>query len=250
MKNCNEKICFILLPGFAPDAVPVLDLGKILRNKGYGAITSNFFGEVEVDDFANLTAEGCLNNITKIIDEAAEKYECVYGIGISLGGAFLLEYAKNKNKLDGIVSVGTPFLLKNKKLIKFGKKILPVVYPFWKKIQRFKKLRLTPIGAGVMAVDYLESTFLQNLEKIETPTLFMHSKKDGVTDYRALPKYMKIISNAKQSVAYFDNGNHVMDDDFSLIIEQTFNFFELGGNAQEECNENEELQASSASIIG
>lgn len=249
MKSCNEKTCFILLPGFAPDAVPVLDLGKILRDKGYGVITSNFFGEVEVDDFANLTAEGCLNNITRIIDGAAEKYECVYGIGISLGGAFLLEYAKSRNKLDGIVSVGTPFLLKNKKLIRFGKKILPAVYPFWKKIQRFKKLRLTPIGAGVMAVDYLENIFLQNLEKIETPTLFMHSKKDGVTDFRALPKYMKIISNAKQSVAYFDNGNHVMDDDFSLIIEQTFSFFELDEKTEKNCDESEELHTSSIGMV-
>lgn len=227
MKIDNSKICFVLIAGFSSDSEQILKLGDVLRLAGYSVAISSFYGETEVDNFAMLTENECINNISALINRLADNYERVYGIGISLGGALLLEYAKKENRLSGIVSVGTPFLLKNIKWIRRGINFSPIIYPIWKHLQRIKKLRLSPIGAVAMAVDYMEGKFLKNLDKITTPTLFLHSKKDSVTDYRVLPKYTAMLSAAKHKTIYFDNGNHVVDNDPELIEKQAVDFFGL-----------------------
>lgn len=227
MKTNNSKICFVLIAGFSADSEQIWRLGDVLKLAGYSVVVSSFYGEAERDDFAMLTEKECINNISVLINRSSDNYERVYGIGISLGGALLLEYAKKENRLSGIVSVGTPFLLRNIKWIRLGMKFFPIAYPIWKHLQKIKKLRLSPIGAVAMAVDYMERNFLENLDKITTPTLFLHSKKDSVTDYRVLEKYAAMLSAAKHKTIYFDNGNHVVDNNPMLIVKQAVDFFGL-----------------------
>jgi esterase/lipase len=247
MNTTNKKICFILLPGFAPDNVPVLGLRDVLKKHGYEVIATNFFGDIDVTDFSYLTSGDCIANISKIINDASSKYDSVFGIGISLGGALLLEHAKNHHNLDGIVSIGTPFKLKNEKLIGFWKILFPFIYPAWRRLQRYKKLRLIPVGAGSMVVKYLKNGFLENLESIHTPILFLHSKKDNITDYRALEKFSSIISSPKQEITYFNNGNHVINYDLESIVTHSLDFFGL--NAEEKIPDNVSLDSPSPVYI-
>ena len=227
MKNNTEKICFILIAGFAPDETPVLELKKALEKRGYDAIAKGFFGNMMNQDFHLFTADECIKNISKLIDDTKYKYDKVFGIGISLGGAFLLEYAKKKNNLDGIVSIGTPFRLKKQRLIRIGQIFFPFVYPVWKQLQKIKKLRLLPIGAGKIMVEYMQKDFVKGLNTITTPLLFLHSKKDPVTDYRAIEKFSAQIPSARKKTVFFDNGNHVIDNDAESIVAQAINFFDL-----------------------
>jgi esterase/lipase len=227
MKNNNSKICFVLLPGFAPDYVQVLGLRESLKKHGFDVVASSFFGNTDIDDFSHLTAEDCIENISKIIDEASEKYDLVFGIGISIGGALLLENAKNNNNIKGVVSIGTPFRLKHRKLIRVGQKICPVIHPLWNQLQKYKKLRLLPIGAGDMIVNYLEGKFLENLNSIEIPALFLHSKEDKVTDYKALSEFVPKLLSTNKKIIFFDNGNHVIGYNSELIIKNALSFFEL-----------------------
>ena len=129
MNRDGRKICFILLPGFSPDNIPVLGLKNILENKAYDVIASNFYGDADVTDFSILRDNDCIENVSKIINKASDDYDEIFGIGVSLGGAFLLEHAKSFNNLSGIVSIGTPFRLKFKTLLHLGQKSLPFVYP-------------------------------------------------------------------------------------------------------------------------
>lgn len=227
MDNLNQKIGFILLPGFSPDVVSVLGLKKILEQRGYGAIAANFYGDIDVDDFSILRAEQCIGSVSKIINDAAKKYERVFGIGVSLGGALLLEHAKKFGNIAGITSIGTPFKLKKRVLMKLGQKAVFFVYPLWKRFQRKKEWRLFPIGAGNMVIEYLENDFLKNLELIKTPTLFLHSKKDRITDYRALAEF-SLKLGAAHEIAFFKDGNHVLDRNPELILKYTLDYFGLG----------------------
>ena len=234
MENNTEKICFILIAGFAPDETPVLELKKVLEKRGYDAIAKGFFGNMMNQDFHLFTATECIKNISELIDDTKCKYDKVFGIGISLGGAFLLEYAKKKNNLDGIISIGTPFRLKNRQLIRLGKMFFPLVYPIWKQLQKIKKLRLVPIGAGNMVVEYLQNDFIKGLDTITTPLLFLHSKKDPVTDYRAIEEFSTRILSARKKIVFFDNGNHVINNDAESIITQVIDFFNLQSVAKEQ----------------
>ena len=229
MKN-KKDICFVLLPGFSPDSFPVAGIKKSLNSLGYDAVVSNFYGQKEINNFSLLTMDEAIENISQIINSISDQYSRVFGIGISLGGALFIEHAKNYANLDGIVSVGTPFCLRKKKLIAVGQFFFPLIYFFWKRLQKIKKLRLLPLGASDQVIRYLEGGFLKNLDTIDTPILFLHSRKDGVADYSALEKYVPKISSEKKEVIYFKNGNHVVNDNPELIVQHALNFFELTKN--------------------
>ena len=222
-----SKTCFILLPGFAPDHIPVLPLKEALEKRGYIAVASTFFGDQTFEYFSQLTMEKCHNHVSQLIRSAKQQYERVIGVGVSLGGALLLEYAKTNNGLDGIVSIGTPFRLKYRPLISFGELLFPIIYPLWKQFEKRKKWRLLPIGAGPQVIRYLEIDFLANLEKITAPILFIHSKKDSVTDYRALSEYLGKIGSTKKHSIITENGNHVIDYDPEFIFERLAHFFDV-----------------------
>lgn len=227
MTSSHQKTCFILLPGFAPDYIPMLALKRTLEKYGYATIASNFFGDIIIEDFQKLTIQECPENISTIINHAAQEYDRVVGVGVSLGGALLLEHAKIQNNLYGIVSIGSPFKLKHRRLMSIGEFLLPVVYPIWKHFEKFKHLRLLPIGAGPAVIKYLENKFLQKLDNIQTPILFLHSKKDLVTDYRVLPEFFKKISSTRKNIIYSENGNHIIDHGQEFIYSQLAHFFDL-----------------------
>ncbi len=165
MTEINKKdICFLLLPGFAPDAIPVLGIKAHLEEMGYNAVATNFWGNFLLQDFSKLTIENCKEGIAKQIDELSAQYTHVIGIGVSLGGALLLEYAKENNKLHCIISIGTPFELKQKFLIKVGFALYPIFLWRWKFLQRFKSQRPIPLPAAPMVARYLTGDFLKNME--------------------------------------------------------------------------------------
>jgi len=222
------KIHFVLVAGFSSDYLEVMGLKKSLEKNGFSANAISFYGEGYIDDFTNLKISDCIANVSKVINMCAEQYENVFSIGISLGGALLLEYAKYSDNLKGIASIGTPFKLNNKVWINFGQKFLPSIYFFWKRLQKIKCLRLNPIGATNMVMEYLETGLPKNLNLIKTPILLLHSKKDSVSDYKVLPEYLNMISSAKKKIIFFKNGNHVVDHDPDSLIKYVLDFLEIG----------------------
>lgn len=227
MTNDPSKIHFVLVAGFSSDNEETFWLRDILRAKGYGVTAVSFYGAKIRTEFGSLTEEDCVRNLAEVIEKAAKKSEVVFGIGISLGGALLLEHAKTHTDLAGIASVGTPFRLKNKKLLATGLAIiLPLIYPVWKRLQKHERLRLSPLGAVRMSINFMNRRFLENLDQVKTPALFLHSKKDRVTDWRALEEYLPKLGSAKKEILFFDNGNHVINYS-PLIVEKTLEFFNL-----------------------
>ncbi len=222
----KQEYCFILLPGFAPDDFPVFGLRDILEEKGYKVITSPFFGDFKITDFSKLSKEDMLRGSFEVINSTTKKYKKVVGIGISLGGALFLEYAKQK-KLTAIISVGTPFHLRQKWLINLTRFTYPLIYPFWYYIDKHHaNFRLLPIGAGKMVVDFLKNDFLDNLHNIRTPVLFLHSKKDWVADYKYAQKYAKQVSSKNKKIVLFNNGGHIINRDTRIIVDQALDFID------------------------
>jgi esterase/lipase len=238
MDEEKSKIHFILVAGLSADDKEAFELKKTLREKGYGSQTLSFYGEKYIDDFTDLKISDCLKNISETINKAAEKYNFIYGIGISLGGALLLEYAKTQNNLKGIISIGTPIKLKKRFLVSVAQKLYPLIYPLWKKLQKIKSLRLMPIGAGTMVIEYIEKDFVKDLEKIKTPALLLHSKKDRVSDYRVLPHFFKRLASERKQLYFFENGRHVIDEDPQTIANCALAFLGLNQEGPKEGDNN------------
>lgn len=218
---------FIVIAGFSSDHLEAIKLKKSLETIGLSADALSFYGEGYIDDFTDLNISECLTNASSIIDRRAEQYEAVYGIGICLGGALFLEHAKHAGNLKGIASIGTPFRLNNKFWIELGLKLLPFFYFIWRRAQKIKWLRLSPLGATKMVVEYLETDLPKDLGLVKTPTLLLHSRKDAISDYRALPEYLDLIGSEKKKITYFSNGNHIIDHDPDLVIKYVLDFFEI-----------------------
>jgi esterase/lipase len=227
MTRNNPSNCFILLPGFSPDNFPVLELKRMLEARGHAAVASSFYGTEIRKDLTHLTMEDCLQNLSQTIQDAKKNHEHVFGIGISLGAAILLEHAKKEKNLDGIVSIGTPFKLKHQKLIRLGQMPVPLVKPFWRVAGKFKKWRLPPIAAAKVVLNFLRKDFTSNLESVTSPTIFFHSKKDGVTDYRVVQEFSDRMANPKNKIVFFDNVGHVINGHTDKVLEHIFEFFEL-----------------------
>jgi esterase/lipase len=224
----KSKIFFALVAGLSSDQLEAMGLKKSLEKRGFGAEAISFYGEGYIDDFTDLKISDCVTNITNFISKRTKKYEAVFGVGISLGGALLLEHAKCADDLKGIASIGTPFKLNNKAWINFGQLFLPLIYLFWRPLQKIKRLRLNPLGATNTVMEYLEKGLFENLAAIKTPVLLLHSKKDPVSSYAVLPKYLSLIASEKKEIIYFDNGNHVIDHDPDLVIKDILDFFKIG----------------------
>jgi esterase/lipase len=224
----RSQICFVLLPGFAPDAQPVFELREALRKKGYHAIASNFWGKGAIQDFSQLTIPQCQEGVARLIRNAAQRHSRVIGVGICLGGALFLGHAKNETNLHGIVSIGTPFRLRYRTLRYIGELLLPFVYPLWRRIDAMKKeWRLLPVGAGPTVVRYLEREFLQGLDRIRTPALFLHSKKDPIADYGVLAEFLSKISSREKRLITLEKKDHVADGDADLVVRHLLEFFSL-----------------------
>jgi len=227
MSSDKSKIHFVLVAGYSADEQEAAVLKENLAKQGFSADAISFYGEKYINDFTDLKISDCIKNISGLINKRAEEYENVFGIGISLGGALLLEHAKKKSNLKGIASIGTPFRLSNVRWIKFGQLFLPLFYFVWRQLQKIKRLRLSPLGATKIVVDYLEKDLPINLATIQAPVLLLHSKKDPVSDYRVLPGYLDQIASGKKKIIFFEKGNHVIAHDADLLMRYSLDFFEI-----------------------
>ena len=79
-------------------------------------------------------------------------------------------------------------------------------------------MRLPPLGVSPAVYAYLEGDFLRGLERIQSPVVFLHSKLDGVTDYRAVSEYAERLSSSKKHVVVLKNGDHVINYDADVIM--------------------------------
>ena len=94
----------------------------------------------------------------------------------------------------------------------FGKKIFPVLYPIWRQLQKIERWRLNPLGAAPVMVDFMERRFLENLESITTPVLFLHSRlieeTGGAQGLRDLPMLLSALGRPQ---ATFDDHELYID---------------------------------------
>ena len=220
----NNKIAFIILAGFSSTNRPVLGMQKKLIDMGYSAIALPFWGANKEVDTSKITAEQCHANISNAISKLAQNHDIVIGVGVSLGGAFLIEHAKTNSNLDYIVSIGTPFKLRNRNAISFGIAFYPILNIFWKLAQKMSSRTLHPIGALKFIRSYLEGDFLKNFEKVTTPILFLQSRNDFVVNATMIEKFMPQFGSEQKKIIYFEDTDHVIGYNNEVIINSVANF--------------------------
>ena len=220
-----SRTCILLLTGFVSNKESLYSIRDAFQKLGYSTFISNFWGETYVEDFSVLTIDQCVTSMSTLIDQLSEQYDCIVGIGISISGAILIEYAKtHTNHLDYIVSIGTPFKIKNMKLIEFGFLFYPLITWLGKIVQRLNRHDMLPILASHTIVTYFEEDFPKNLEKVTTPVFFMHGEYDSVSDGSVLPQYIPRFSSEKKEMIWVSGADHVINYNVDVIVGETLAF--------------------------
>jgi esterase/lipase len=220
----SSGICFLILPGLAPDPQSLEPMQEYFEEQGYTAVLADFWGDGPVPEFRSLTIDQCLAGIDVAVKKLRKKHSVVFGIGVSLGGALLIEYAKTHDGIDYIASIGTPFRLRRPHLVSLGITYAPFLHPLWKLIWPPQRSRPLPIAAGRMATDFFKGRFPLRLDSIKTPILFLHGKKDPLADYRAVYEFARRFTNAPIEIATFEKGGHEIDYDPAMIKDDVFRF--------------------------
>lgn len=215
----KKNICFLVLPGFSLDNTSMRDITQALEALDYPVFSVNFWGNNEQRDFSKLTMEECRVGVAEEINKLSESYEHIVGIGMSLGGALLLDYAKHNDKLYCIVGVGIPFKLKYELFIRFGLFFLPIARLYY---------RITPrkfkwVASGKV-VRYLTRDFVQDIDRVRTRVLLLHTTTDFVADRAVVDEFLNMMASTKKQVVYMKNPDHIMDCDSKIILPALSNF--------------------------
>ena len=214
-----KHTCFIIVPGFDKDTSSVENIKKELEETGYAAFSVNFWGDGEVN-FRTLTMHQAVAGLKSKIEEKAKHYDHVIAIGISLGGALLLEYAKQDSEIDTIVGVGIPFRLQYHYSLAFSSYVFfPILMLWWNLTGSHIKWL-----ASHRVQKYLSGTFQTNLTAIKTPILLLQSTRDKVVNPVATKRYFETLVTPIKKLIMVDDVDHVLAQNEPIIFSECIKF--------------------------
>jgi len=154
----------------------------------------------------------------------------VYVIGVSSGGSMALYLAGNHD-LDGVVSVGTPIYMQNKKmylapLLGFFKRYH---YSGVDKSQIGHAYENTPIST-LIQFSSMTGIVSHSLEKVEEPILIIQSKKDSLVVPESADYIYDKVDSEEKEIIWVNHINHAIirayDDDTQESDEERQKIFE------------------------
>jgi esterase/lipase len=220
----KKRICFVFMAGFVSHKNSLLDIKHTIEALGYSAVITHFWGDKEVKDFSKLTIQDCMDGISELIESLTPHYDSVVGIGVSISGALLIEHTKTHNGLDAVVSIGTPFKVKNKWLIDIGFALYPLVKFLMKFSQKYSSPDMQPLLASKTVVNYLYKDFPKHLSDVTVPVLFLQGEEDIVADGSVLEEYLKELGSMHKELVFVPHADHVLNYNADVIISRTLQF--------------------------
>lgn len=172
--NSGQSSVVIICPGWfmTKDSKSFSDLAESL-SRWHDVVVMDFRGHGKSEGLYTFT-EKEVNDLKSVVDFAKERYEKVYLMGFSLGGALVVLHGALVGNVDKIIAVSAP-----SDFDKIENKMWhPNAWiPTFKKFEpkRWVSVRPSPkIGKKIKPVDVVD--------KIKVPTLFIAGEKD-VTVY-------------------------------------------------------------------
>ncbi len=232
----KKDINIILVHGWSSIIRQVLPLGKQLNKKGYWVSIPKLLGHSSrPEDLESVTGDDWLKNIIYEIKKQKQKNKThkIILVGISMGGNLCL-LASLKEKVDGIVLIGTPVHLQGHWSIK----IFSIIMPLFKKYVKKK----TPKGVIVdksLSYQYFPTKNMKevllvikkavfSLYKVTSPILILQAKNDFfVTKYSPWVIYKNVGSKFKETHwIHTESENHVPQENIEIdkVVEKINNF--------------------------
>jgi carboxylesterase len=192
------KVGVLFIHGFSSSCYDYIELDRYLGKRGittkavlldgHGTSPEHLLTTND-DDWKRSVVKG-MSDLRKHVDKA---FIC----GDSMGGALAIWYA-GRDRVDGVISIGTPVFIKREKLFKFIFPVLRMFKLYQKKwyhtfnldpeiIQKRVTYRVIPLKSVVFAAKVIKEA-KKSIRKVRSPILIMQSTSDwgvgeGSVDY-------------------------------------------------------------------
>jgi len=230
-----------MLHGFTGNPYNFYFMKRYFEKEGYEVWTPLLLGHENEDEFNKYIAIEWYEDIKKRIYQkvSKEKYDKVFLIGLSMGGAFALRLSVEIEIFEAMVLLATPVALKFKNqllLSLLGFDVLNKLRPVIKKkesdiskeLQREinKNMGFITIRS-VFGLSYFLKENKKFLSSVKIPVLIIHSRKDHTIPYKQSRKIYRKISSKTKKLILLRKSYHIipLDVEKDYVFEIINDFF-------------------------
>ena len=220
----------LALHGFTGSPFEVRALGELLHRHGFTVFAPALAGHAtHVDDLESTTADDYLAAAERAYDDAVERCERLYVVGLSVGGTLGLHLAARR-RIAGLVTISAPVFLYPR--ISATVPVIEQWLPGFRAPANFAAwqgnvigYRSTSIGAVRVVVDLLDRV-RPELDKVSAPVLVIHSARDYTVPIASAREIHANVASVVKQLELLEAGSHLMtvEPNLSLIGQTVVEF--------------------------
>ena len=189
----NSKIGVLMIHGFTSTPHQFKDLSKYLSSNGFTVYAPLIAGHgTRPEDLIKTSPEDWKKSVEEAYLKLKKRTEKIVVIGNSFGGNLVFWLARKAgNELIGIVSLGTPIVLKYQMVINARLFLYGWARKYYRKPMRVYKTDYTdmmdevtypliPVKNLREFLEFIQIDTIPNLEKIKVPAFIAHANIDPV----------------------------------------------------------------------
>ena len=228
--NTGCKRGVYLIHGFTSTTYELLDLAKFLAHHNFYVRVDNLPGHgTSVDDCNTIKYKELIDHVELGVAEVAAVCEDVHVIGISMGAVLALHLA-TIFPLSSVIEAAAVFQFKSEFNVRVLVPMLSWLITKQKKSKHYKKVggdKLNFFGydhyplKALNQMRKLTNVVRPNLNKVKSPTMLIHTKKD-------LTSVMENFNIVKSSISSIRQKDLILEDSIHNLFtkgpEQTYTF--------------------------
>jgi len=204
----------LLLHGFSGSCSEIRELGADLHAAGFGVVAPALAGHgTSPDDLVGVTREDFFATVEAAYLDATERFERVYIVGLSMGGALGLHLAAH-HEVAALATISTPVFMS--RLVSLSVPIAMRWAPRRKVISNYAAWRgevvgytTTPLSSLGVFLDVLKIVRTE-LPRVTAPLLVIHSRGDQTVPAANAAFIAAHVASQEKHVRLYPGGRHLL----------------------------------------
>lgn len=227
----NDIGC-LLIHGFTSTPAELKELGEKLIAQGFSVLGVKLKGHgTTLEDFEKSKYTHWIDSVEKAYNKLKDFCSKIYVIGHSMGGVLTLNLAENYSA-DKLVLLAPALVTKDKKAI-----FVPILkhfmkYTEWAPVERPKEETKYLLGYSkipltcIHELNKLQKITKTSLDKINTPLLIIHAKKDNAIDEKGIEIIEKSVSSKEIKKVYLSKCGHniTIECEKEIVFKEVLDF--------------------------
>jgi len=219
----NSKIGVLMIHGFTSTPHQFKDLSKYLSSNGLSVYVPLIAGHgTKPEDLIKTNPEDWKRSVEEAYLKLKKRTEKIVVIGNSFGGNLVFWLARKAgSELAGIVSLGTPIVLKYQFIINARLFLYGWARKYYRKPMRVYKTDYTdmmdevtypfiPVKNLREFLEFIQTDTIPNLEKIKVPVFIAHANIDPVVKPKSATYIYEHLGSSFKRIYWFESNSHII----------------------------------------